>query len=289
MKHIILSVFVIFFISCTNNTQQKLKIAVNSWIGYTPIFYAYEKGYLKDIEIKVIPTVSLGESADFFSVAKVDMATTTQHEYNYLKRSLPTIIPIILIDRSNGGDMILSNKTVDELQNSKEIYVYLEIDSINSEMIKSFINKYHINEKHIRYINKDQSQVQDIKNDKTKDIVIVTYTPYNTHLEKKGFKEIASTKDISSILVIDSIVTTKELLEKNEDRLKKLKTILDRSIKEIQENPKVAYKLTSRYLNNISFKEYQNSMNMIEWINNPSTKLLNEIKSIEYKEENLIK
>jgi len=287
MKQILILFFTLFFLSCSSQQEKPLSIAVNAWVGYTPLFYAKEKHYLDDINVKLISTVSLGESMDIFSVKKVDLLTATQHETNVLKKLFPTIIPIILIDRSNGGDMILSNQTIDELTKAEKIDVYLEIDSINSELIKDFITKYKLDPKKMNFINKDQSQIADLPYSKNP-ILIVTYTPYNLLLMKKGYREIASTKDINTLLVVDAICTTKETLEKNREQLIALKRIIDKSIEEIRQSPKDAYETTKIYLNNISYQEFQDSMNMIQWINHPSNKLLHKLQEIHYIEENII-
>jgi len=289
MKYIfiVFSIFVLL-VSCSNKQEEELKIAVNPWIGYSPIFYAYEKGYLKDLNIKVIPTVSLGESTDMFSLNKVDMLSGTQHEYKSLKKDFSSLIPIILMDRSDGGDMILSNRTIDELKNSKDLKVYLEIDSINNEMIKSFIKDLKLDYNNITFINKDQSQIQAYNFDKIENILIVTYSPYDIKLKKDGFKEVASTKNIKELLVIDAIYAKKDIVNKNKDRLKKFKNVLDQSIKEINKDPAKAHKITAKYLDHISLEEFKNSLDGIKWINKPSNDLLIELNKIDYSKENLI-
>jgi NitT/TauT family transport system substrate-binding protein len=289
MKYILLVISILFLLtSCSKKEQEELKISVNPWIGYTPIFYAYEKGYLKDLNIKIIPTVSLGESTDMFSLNKSNMLSGTQHEYKSLKQEFNSLIPIILIDRSYGGDMILSNRTIDELKNSKDIKVYLEIDSINNEMIRSFIKDNKLKHKHITFINKDQAQLQGFNFNKKENIVIVTYTPYDIKLKKDGFNEVASTKDIKELLVVDAIYAKKELVEKNKKRLEKFKNILDQSIKEIEDDPKKAHEITAKYLDNISIDDFKDSLDVIKWINNPSKELIIELEKIGYLKKNLI-
>jgi len=274
--------------ACSQKPPKELSIATNSWIGYAPLFYAKEKGYLKDLNIKLINTVSLGEASDVFSVAQADMVTTTQHEYNALKKNFPTLTPVLLLDRSDGGDMILSNRSINDLQKAKKIYVYLEVDSINSEMIKDFTTKYTLKTQNISYINKDQEQISGMHFDTNRATIIVTYTPYDVTLRKQGFKIIASTKDIDTIVVVDSICATKETIEQNHERVKKLKKIIDKSIVEIQKDTKGSHLLIKKYLDNICYEEYLSSLGSIKWINKPSVKLLNAIDKLGYKKENLI-
>ena len=47
IKVIFLSLLAILFLSsCSNNKKEKLVIVTSNWIGYTPLIYAKEKGYL---------------------------------------------------------------------------------------------------------------------------------------------------------------------------------------------------------------------------------------------------
>ena len=275
--------------SCTSNesVNKRLTIVSNAWIGYAPLFYAEQKGYLKDINIKVIPVVSLAEASDTFLVGKADMVTTTQHEYRTIKKEVKDITPIILLDRSNGGDMILSNKNTKELKSAEKIYAYLEVDSINYDLLDSFLKKQHISMDKIIFNNEDQSSISGLRY-VNKPILIVTYVPYDTFLKKRGYKVIASTKDINSLVVIDSLCTTRLVIEKNAQRLKKLKTIIDRSIKEIMSNKKSAYKLLSPYLDNISYESYIDAFNTIKWVNNPSENFLKIIKPLGYNKKDLV-
>ena len=104
----ILIIFTLLFFGCSSkiDNNKELYLVVNSWIGYTPLFYLREIGTLKKLNIKLIPTISLDQSSNIFEVDKADMIAATQHEYNYLKQATNDILPIILLDQSNGGDMI---------------------------------------------------------------------------------------------------------------------------------------------------------------------------------------
>jgi len=277
-----------FFTSCSQNNQKELKISTNPWIGYAPLFYAQEKGYLSDINMKLITNVSLAESTALYDVGKVDMITATQHEYYALQNSGHNIIPIILLDRSNGGDMVLSNKSINELQKADKIHAYLEIDSINAEVIEDFLKYYKLDKNKIEFINKDQSQIQDLRSNHQDTMIIVTYSPYDIQLKKHGFHVVASTQDMRSIMVIDAIYTSKKIYQTQKNRLKDLKNIIDKSIQELTSDTKTSYKLVKSYLGDISYNEYIDSLKLIKWINNPSQKLLERIKPMGYEKSQLI-
>ncbi len=289
-KTIVWMLLALSLVSCSSqNDQKEIKIATNAWIGYAPLFYAKEQGKLDGLGFTLIHNVSLAEAADIYSVGRADMVTTTQHEYYFLKNVTNDIVPVILLDRSNGGDMILSNKSVTELKKAKEIDAYLEVDSINAELLKEFMQKNGLKEEQMRFINKDQQKIQDVPYEPSRAIVIVTYSPYDVTLKEKGFKEVASTRDLESLVVIDALCARKEVATNQRSRLKRLKSIIDASIEEIKKDPKRSYEHVAKYLGNISYDEYLASLQLIEWINKPSKEILKRIEKLGYDEEYLIK
>jgi len=271
---------VFLFIGCESKPEE-VKIAVNEWIGYAPLFYANEKGWLKDDNIRLIRTVSLGESVRLYESGFVNSLAATQYEYSKLKNS---VYPVILLDRSYGGDMILSNKSLYDIKKAKEVLVYLEIDSVNYLLLKTFAKKYHISFSKFKIINDDQQQITKEKFDLKKPILIVTYAPYDVFFYKRGFHIISSTKD-DYLLVIDAVFASKTLKKR---RFKKFKFYVDKAIEAIKKNPKKVYETIKNYYPSYTFKEFLSGLNNIEWINNPSTHLIYLLKKSKFPTQGLI-
>ena len=288
---VILAVFTFFLSACSseqNIDNEKIKIATNSWIGYAPLFYAKETGELDKLGFSLITNVSLAEAADVYNVGKADMVTTTQHEYYTLKELMGDVTPVILLDRSNGGDMILSNVSLEKIKNAPHVTAYLEVDSINAELLQEFIEKNRIDQKKLSIINEDQQKIQDVQNT-NEPTLIVTYTPYDVSLKRKGFREIVSTKDIHKLVVIDALCTRKKIIEQHKDRLAALKQVIDQKIEQIKRDPKRSFGYVKKYLGDMSYEDYLVSLQSIEWINHPSKELLEVIAKMGYKEKDLIR
>jgi len=269
VKFFILLLSSLFFLtSCSSVKDKELKISVNSWVGYSPLFYAYDKGWLTKYKIKVVHVVSLAESMYIYDSKNADAFTGTQYEYNTLKQESKNLTPVMMFDESYGGDMVMSNRTISELQAScNKIDTYLELNSINSVILTDFLNFYHIDKQRINYFNQDQESISIIKNNQTKPTLIVTYAPYNILLEKSGFKTIASTKDKLSITVIDALYTTQYTLSQHETQFKALKVEIDRAIKALETNPKEYYEHVKYYLQDITYEEFIDTLHDIRWIN----------------------
>lgn len=273
-KLFFLIILIILITSCSFQNNKKLKISTSTWIGYSPLYYAKEKGWLEPLNIKLLNVVSLSENMYLYKAGNSDAYVGTQYEYSFLNKE--NLIPIIMFDKSNGGDIVMANYSIDDLLKIEtRIDVYLEMDSINSIVFNDFIKQYNLTNKQFNYINKDQSFISKLKNSETPTI-IVTYNPYNINLEKEEFKEITSTKNNENIAVVDAMFTTRELFNENKDRFIELKKILDKSIENLKQNPKEYFDTVKAYLPDMIFEDFEKSLNDIMWINKQIPEKLNE-------------
>lgn len=255
--------------SCSSKPYDKLEVSTTTWIGYTPLFYAKEKGWLKPLNIKLLHVSSLSENMYLYQSGNSDAYAGTQYEYTILAKEDSSLIPIMLFDRSNGGDVVMSNVSINALQRSTDtIDAYLEMDSVNNTLLKDFIKKYKLQDKTINYINRDQAFISTLnEKDITKSTIIVTYIPYDKKLKKHGFKNIASTKDNLELLVVDALFTTYKVFNDHKTQFVALKKLVDSAIVELKKNPHEFYKTIKPYMLELSYEEFNNSLGDIIWIN----------------------
>lgn len=268
-KIFVLAALSLLFISCSSGTDKRLKISATTWIGYTPLFYAKESGWLEPLNIKLLNVSSLSENMYLYKAGNVDAYVGTQYEYGILSKENASLIPIMLFDRSYGGDVIMSNLPIDGIRAaSGPLDVYLEMDSINRMLFDDFVKKYGLEDKEINYINMDQSQISTIKNISTdKATVIVTYSPYDKQLEKKGFKTVVSTSDGLELLVLDALFATTEVFHEHSRQFKELKKIVDRAVVQLRKDPKEYYEKVKPYMLEIDYDEFLDSLKHIIWVN----------------------
>lgn len=282
-------VSIIFLTSCVNDKKDKLIVVTSNWIGYTPLFYAKEKGLLDELNIQLLSVVSLSESLYTYKSKHADVFLGTQYEYQETFKRDNQVVPIILLNKSDGGDVVMSNLTLEEIKKEdKQIDVFLELSSINSLVFDDFITKHNIKNKNFNYINKDQSFIAQQKEFKNPTIVI-SYNPYNITLEKNGLKTLESTKDNIDILIVDAMFTTNDILIKYKDELKELKKIIDIAIDDLQKDEKAYYDLIKDYLYDTSFEEFQKSLSHIKWINkNIDQNILDSLKEHNFPTKELL-
>jgi NitT/TauT family transport system substrate-binding protein len=292
-NYLFLVTFILLFSSCSNSSHHNhtLKISTTTWIGYTPLFYAKEKGWLEEANIKLINVVSLSENIYLYKSGNSDAFCGTQYEYSVLKDRMPTLMPIILFDRSNGGDIIMSNTSIEALQNSKQtIDTYLEMDSVNFTLLNDFIQKYNINEKRINYMNRDQNEIKELKNTtQDKQILIVTYIPFDTKLKKNGFHEILSTKNGLDLFVVDAMFTQQEELVFHKEQFEDLRDFNNRAITALHNDPKEFYQTIKFHINELTYEEFTEALGDVEWINSTKDKhLMNRMKKASFPTKDIL-
>lgn len=290
IKNIIALLLTLFLNSCSLENEKKLKISTTTWIGYTPLYYAKEKGWLEPLNIKLLNVVSLSENMYLYKAGNSDAYVGTQYEYNILVKKIDSLIPIMLFDKSNGGDVILGNISIEDIKNTTQrIDVYLEMDSINSILFEEFIKFHHIEDKNFNYINKDQAYISRLKNLENSSI-IVTYTPYNVFLEKNGFKELSSTKNNLDLLVVDGMFTTKQTFNENKKAFIELKKSINNALTNLEKDPKEFYETVKAYLPDTTYEDFLKSLDDIVWINkNTPEKIVEKLNNNNFPTRELIK
>lgn len=280
---------IIFLTSCVNDKKDKLRVVTSNWIGYTPLFYAREKGLLDKLNIQLLSVVSLSESLHTYKSKHADIFLGTQYEYEEAFKRDNQVVPIMLLNKSDGGDVVMSNLTLEEIKKEdKQIDVFLELSSVNSSVFDDFITKHNIKNKNFNYVNKDQSFIAQQKEFKNPTIVI-SYNPYNITLEKNGLKTLETTKDNIEILIVDAMFTTNDILIKYKDELKELKKIIDIAIDDLEKDEKAYYDLIKDYLYDTSFEEFQQSLSNIKWINkNIDQSILDSLKEHNFPTKELL-
>lgn len=223
---------------------------------------------MKPLNIKLLNVSSLSENMYLYEAGNSDAYVGTQYEYSLLVKKDPTLMPIMMFDRSYGGDIVMSNTTIEALKNSKEgIDAYLELDSINLTILKDFIKQHGLEQEQINYINMDQPHISTLQaNAMKRDTLIVTYIPYDTDLKEDGFIEVASTKESLNLLVVDALFTREKTFQKHREQFIALNKLVEKALLALENDPKEFYEVIKPYMLELSYEDFRASLNDIIWI-----------------------
>lgn len=254
--------------SCSSSADYRLKVSATTWIGYTPLFYAKAKGWLEPHDIQLVSVVSLSENLYLYEAGNADAYAGTQYEYSVISQEDDSLLPVMMFNRSDGGDVVLANASLETLQSASSIDVYLEIDSINQVVLSDFAHSTGLDEAVFNYQNRDQAFIATLSAQKLeKPTLVVTYNPYDLQLRRQGFQELASTDNGLSLLVVDALFTRESAFNRHEAQFRALKQMVDDALVELEKDPQAYYQVISPYLLDISYEDFLWSLETITWLN----------------------
>lgn len=267
-KSIFLGLLLLLLTGCMQpSSSQPLRISANLWVGYMPLFYLKERGWLKENHIELVNVVSLYENMQMYAIGNVDAFTGTQYEYHQLLQKRPQLVPIMLFDRSRGADLVMGNRSIEALRKSSEpIDLYLEVDSVNSELFRAFLKYSGMDEKRFHVINMDPEMIAKLPMHK-RPTLIVTYEPFDDPLRQKGYRVLVDTKmpDLG-FEIIDALYISKADKKRFAKELQQLNRLVAKALVDLQRDPKTFYEYVKYYLQGKSFDAFQESLKSIEWI-----------------------
>lgn len=258
--------------------QGEIRISSNPWVGFTPFIYAQEKGWFDRTPFRFVWQVDLTENVRLFERGFTQGFTATQYEMLHAKNP-SELVPVFLIDRSDGADLILSNQKIAQFsETTGSIQVYLERDSMQSDMFNAFVREYGLIDRKFVFINSAQKSMTEIKPTDTP-IILFSYAPYASQLVENGFRPIASSHTLKSFSIVDALFVNKHIVDQDHNQFKTLKRIYERALDELHENPKEYYKTIQGYLEDQTFTQFMQSTQEIEWfVAAPPAKILMQLR-----------
>jgi NitT/TauT family transport system substrate-binding protein len=262
----IIVVAIVGFFYSNRLDKQPIQISSNPWVGFTPFIYAQEKGWLDKTPFKFVWLVDLSENSRLYDSGFTQGFTATQYELLHFKEH-SHLKPVFLIDRSYGADVILANRSLNELRaEHKAITVYLELGSLNEDFFKVFVRENGLEKLQFVLTNSSQKMMMKVGPSDSPTIMI-SYDPYVSEFLKKGYVRVASTRSMQSFSVIDALFVDERFVNGREDNYKELLAIFDRALDQLRKNPHEYYETIRGYLEGQSYQEFMNSTTQIQWLN----------------------
>lgn len=262
---IILVVLIGFFYS-NRLDKQSIQISSNPWVGFTPFIYAQEKGWLDKTPFKFVWLVDLSENSRLYDSGFTQGFTATQYELLHFKEH-SHLKPIFLIDRSYGADVILANRSLNELRaEHKPISVYLELGSLNEDFFKAFVQENGLEK--LQFVLKNSSQkMMTTLSPSGYPTIMISYDPYVSEFLKKGYVGVASTRSMQSFSVIDALFVDERFVNGREDDYRELLTIFNKALDQFKRDPHEYYETIHGYLEGQNYQEFMDSTTQIQWLN----------------------
>ncbi|MDX8388038.1 MAG: ABC transporter substrate-binding protein, partial [Ghiorsea sp.] len=208
---VLVSIIGLLFLSgCFSEPPTPLKVGVNKWVGYEPLFLARSLGAY-DEGIKLVELPNSSESISMLHNKLIDAAALTLDEVlSIINRGTPMTI-ILPFDYSLGADALVANKSIQDLPALKGKRLGVEASAVGAIMALSALNQAGLEKSDVIIVNLgvdqhfSQYQLGNID-------AVITFEPVKSQLLKLGGHTLFDSSQVPG-LIVDVLAVRTEVLK----------------------------------------------------------------------------
>lgn len=234
----IIACFLSILLSCTQAHQTPMRVGANIWPGFEPLFLAKDLGYYQGHPIELRDYPSSTEISQAFRNGDIEVAALTIDETLLLAQTTPDIRIVLIIDFSNGADVLMSKPEIKTLKDLKGRKIGVESNALGGYVLTRVLDKAGLSPKDIQAISLGVSEHEQAYKQNLVE-AIVTFEPIRSNLLKAGAKILFDSSEIPREIV-DVLVVRQQLLTEHEADLKALLKGWFQALDYNQHNPQEA-------------------------------------------------
>lgn len=226
-------------VSCSKEPPPPLRIGTVVWPGFECLYLARDLGYYKDTSIRLVEYNATPEITRAFRNRELEAIAYTVPEALSLVAAEPSLQAVLVMDVSNGGDVIVAKPEIHNLQALKGRRVGMESSSgLGAYMFTRALEQANLSLKDVQIIPVEVSEHEKAFKKGTVDAVI-TYEPARSNLLAAGGKLLFDSSKIPNEIV-DLLVIRGDLLSGQRADLQALIKGWFRALTYLKNNPQDA-------------------------------------------------
>lgn len=213
-----------------------LRLAFPTWVGYTPMYIAKEKGFFEkyglDVELTVIE--GLAERKMALAGGKLDGLAISADSLLNLSAEGMDVKAVYVLDNSNGSDGIAATKDITSPEDLRGKRVAVEENMCEHFFLLTVLEEYGMTAEDIEIVpmNTSDAGAAFIANEVD---ACVVYEPYLSQCVERGANTF-TTKDYK-VPLIDVFGFSTEIMESNPEAIKNFIKAIDEADQYWEENP----------------------------------------------------
>lgn len=211
--HFFLLLIIVTITSCTSKPIEMMRIGSVLWPGYEPLFTARSLGYYDDKPIKLIDYLSNTDAIRAFKNGALEACAFTLDEVLILLSEGVELEIILVMDVSDGGDVILANPGIHSVSELKGKRVGIESSAVGAYVGSRAFELAGLKKGDVEVVSILASEAEEAFK-RGKIDAAVTFDPHRSKLLKLGKVEIFNSKAIKDE-VIDVLIVRKDYKEKH--------------------------------------------------------------------------
>lgn len=223
--------------SCTK-AEPPLRVGANVWPGYETLYLARSLGYYDNTPIRLVDYPSGTEEVRAYRNGEIEAAGISIDQALVLAATNPDVKIVVVMDFSNGGDVILGKPEIPNLQGLKSRPVGVESTALGAFIITRALEQKGMSPKDIKIVSLGVSEHERAFKDGKVDAV-VTFGSARTKLLAAGAKQLFDSSQIPGEIV-DVLIVRDEVINKQPKALQALVDGRFRALDYLTKNPQDA-------------------------------------------------
>ena len=205
---------------CSKRQEPLLRVASGLWIGYEPLYLARSLGYYENKNIRLVEMPSASQASQALRNGMIEAACLTLDEALSLMQDGVDLRVVVVIDVSQGGDVLLATPGVDSLQALRGKRVGAENAAVGAIILDAALQAGEIQAKDVTIVPLTVDEHADAYLAGKVDAV-VTYEPVRSQLLKAGAHVLFDSSQVPG-RIVDVLVVRSEIAAAHTQALKAL-------------------------------------------------------------------
>jgi len=256
-----------------SSRQQKIKIAVNEWVGNGPIVYAKLMGIFDkyDLDIEIIQTQGQAESNLDFINKKIDAIGTVVSDSLLIRSSNNNGQIVLISDYSLTGDVIIADKNIKSISDLKNKKIGIDyLNSFSHLFTIEALKKYNVKEYEVEFkiIPYDKISMA-IKNNEIS--AGHTYASGKSNALSDGHHILFSAGEIPG-LILDGVLFQDNFIKDNPEKIRKFINAFYEAQELMLKNPESSSQVIATFFktNQDNFRKSYDDIHFVGKVENSS-------------------
>lgn len=221
--------------SCEYQSNQKIRIGTNTWIGYEPLYVMQEFGLEPDIELEMLRATSASQILEKFAKGEIDLAALTLDEAMTLLDQGVKFHIVSVLDESDGADQVIGAEGINFITDIKGKNVGVEQTAVGQLLLNSLLKAASLTSDDIIIHNSAVNTHYDMFKRGEIDVA-VTFSPFSNQLKTiAGTSAIYTSAEMDKGRIIDVLIASPKIVKEREKDLKKLVSAIYKGVELITE------------------------------------------------------
>lgn len=228
--------FLLAVLACGCDSGQKgpLRIGFNLWPGYEPVTLANQLGYFKKHTVRSVDFASATQVIHAVRNGAIDAAGLTLDETLLLNEDVHDVKIVLIVDISNGADVLLAKPEVASLKDLRGRRIGYEATALGAYMLSRALDTAGVRAEDVKLVAVPVDEHEKVFREGTVDAV-VTFEPARSRLIATGAKVLFDSSKIPNE-IMDVFVVRESYLKSNPRNVDNLLRGWFKALKYLKEN-----------------------------------------------------